>query len=365
MRKFEYYPHMIKFFSASAIWSIANYLPIFAKSLGISDMDIGVLATLYATAMFISTYAFGRLADIIGRRKLIIFGLLLSSISFLLYAYAKDFDTLLSIRILSGIGISMQASAVVAYAHDAGHKLGKLTSFESLGVAVGSILVGIIALYFDIISIFLISAAFFLFAFLVSLRLEKVNYKKINGQMPVFPHHILKKNLPVYISFFIRHAAANSIWVFWGLYLLQLGADLFLIGLAMAVNTFTQFLVMFFVADKINVKKLVSVGTLLTAVTFFIFGISTSFWQILGAQLILGISWGFLYIGSIRWVTDDSKEKATSIGLLNSFINLAQLTGPLIATLVIGFGGYRMIMYAGAAMAFCSFIAFDILAKSR
>ncbi|MBI4010577.1 MAG: MFS transporter [Candidatus Aenigmarchaeota archaeon] len=362
-QKFKYYPHLIKFFSAAAIFGIMNYIPIFAKSLGISDANIGVIASLFAAALFISTYVFGRLADSIGRRPLIIAGLLLSSVSFLLYVYAKDFESLLAIRILSGIGFSIQTAALVAYAHDVGHRLGKLTAFEALGIAFGSILIGIITLYFDIISIFLLSAVFFFIAFMISLKLERINFKRIS--IPIFPYHILKKNLPIYISFFIRHAAANSIWVFWGLYILQLGGNLFWVGMTMAINTLTQFFVMLTVTDRMKVNTLIALGTLLSAVTFFLFGISIELWQLLLSQIVLGISWAFLYVGSIRWITDNTKEKATGLGLLNSFINLSMLIGPLIATAVVQFGGYRSIMFVAAAMAFSSFLVFDVLSKNR
>jgi MFS family permease len=363
MAEFKYYPHAIKFFSAAAIWSIMNYIPIFAKSLGISDTEIGIIASLFAAAMFVSTYFFGRLADVIGRRSLIIVGLLLSSASFLLYIYAKDFTGLLIVRILNGIAITIQASALVAYAHDVGHKIGKLTAFEALGIASGSIFIGLFSLYFDLVSIFLVSAFFSFIAFMTSLKLEKIGFTKI--KTPIFPRHILKRNLPIYISFFIRQAAANSIWVFWGLYLLQLGGNLFFVGLTMAINTFTQFLVMLTVTDKIKVNRLIQLGTILSAVTFFAFALSADIWQLLSANIILGFSWAFLYVGSVRWVVDNTKEKATGLGLLGSFINLSNLAGPLIATAVIQFGGYRMIMFVAAAMAFGSFLVFDVLAKSK
>lgn len=363
MTEFKYYPHAIKFFSAAAIFGTLNYIPIFAKSIGISDTEIGIIASLFAATMFVSTYFFGRLSDIIGRRSLIIAGLLLSSASFLLYIYAKDFTSLLVVRVLSGITITIQASALVAYAHDVGHKLGKFTAFEALGIAFGSVLIGLFSLYFDLISIFLVSAIFSFIAFMTSLRLEKINFTKI--ETPLFPRHILKRNLPIYISFFIRQAAANSIWVFWGLYILQLGGNLFFVGLTMAINTFTQFLVMLTIADKMKVHMLIQLGTLLSAVTFFVFGLSTDIWQLLSANIILGFSWAFLYVGSIRWIIDNTKEKATGLGLLGSFINLSSLTGPLIATAVIQFGGYRLVMYVAAAIAFGSFLIFDVLAKSK
>jgi len=50
---------------------------------------------------------------------------------------------------------------------------------------------------------------------------------------------------------------------------------------------------------------------------------------------------------------------------LNSIESLSTLIGPLIALALIPFGDYRLIMFAAAAIAFGSFIAFDILAKTK
>ena len=136
-----------------------------------------------------------------------------------------------------------------------------------------------------------------------------------------------------------------------------------MVGAAMAINTITQFFVMFAVTDKIKAKTLIPLGTLLSAVTFFSFGITANIWQLLLMQIILGFSWAFLYVGSIRWVTENTKEKATGLGMLNSVMNLSMLAGPLLATFIIQFGGYRMIMFVAAGMALSSFLVFDLLAR--
>lgn len=363
MADLNYYPHVIKFFSAAAVVGLIGYIPIFGQSIGMTNSEIGIAASVYAVAMLVSSYLFGRLADDKGRRRLIITGLLLSSASFASFVFARDFISFLAVRIANGIAVSIYVSALTAYAHDAGHKLGKLSAFESLGIAFGSVLIGAITLYLDIAFMFLVSSAFFLVSFLFSLRLSHAHFDR--SKAPLFPHHILKRNLPVYVSFFIRHSAANSIWVFWGLYLLQLGGNLFLVGAAMAINTITQFFVMFAVTDRMRVKTLISVGTLLSAVTFFSFGIATDIWQLLSMQIILGFSWAFLYVGSVRWVIDNTKEKATGLGMLNSVMNLSMLTGPVIATAAIQFGGYRTIMFVAAAMAFASFLVFDVMKKRK
>ncbi|TAL46802.1 MFS transporter [archaeon] len=351
--------NVIRLFASFATWGVWTYVPIFARLIGITDTGIALTAAINSLVIFVSMYIFGRFADIIGRRILIIIGLLFSSISFLFYIHATDFTSFLIVRLLSGLSVSIYSSALMAYAHDIGHKLGKFSSFDSLGGAMNILVAGLVAFYLDIISVFVLSAVFVFIAFMLSLRLSRVRFEPI--KVPLLPHHILKQNLAVYIPFFIRRSASYAVWVFWGLYLLQFTDNLFLIGVTSAINAMSQFVIMHTLTDKMKVSTLMTLGTLLSAVTFFIYGIATEFWQILPTQILLGISWSFLYVGSIRWITDRTKEKATGVGLFNSFDNLSNLVGPLIALALIPFGGYRLIMYAAAIIAFGSFVAFDIL----
>ncbi|MDX9736480.1 MAG: MFS transporter, partial [Thermoanaerobaculia bacterium] len=59
----------LAFFADSILYYlIVPLLPHYAKTLGLSQMEVGVLFGVYAGALLAGTYPLGRLADRIGRR---------------------------------------------------------------------------------------------------------------------------------------------------------------------------------------------------------------------------------------------------------------------------------------------------------
>ena len=352
---------LIRFFTfATAMVSFA-YLPIFARDLGISDVNIGIIVAFYSSALFFSSYIFGRTSDKYGRKLFILVGLIAAIISFFLQIFANDFTTLLLVRTLVGFCIGIYPSALVAYVYERKENLNRFASFGSLGWFFGLLISGIVAMYFTINGVFILSSLFSLISFLVALFLESKKHKPIS--VPFFPIKIIKKNRCVYSCFFLRHTGAAMIWTFWPLYLLELGADLFWVGIIQAINSIVQFFVMYIVTEKFKSIKLVRYGILLSIIAFFSFTLARNFWEIIPTQFLLGISWGFLYVGVLRNLTDKNVEKATVSGILDSVINFATVIGPFLATLVISFGDYRTTMYVASFLSLASFLIFNFSGK--
>ncbi|TAL48599.1 hypothetical protein EPN87_00080, partial [archaeon] len=86
--------NLIRLFASFATWGVWTYVPIFARWIGITDTGIALVSAVNSLVILVSMYIFGRFADIIGRKSLIVIGLIFSSMSFLLYAYATDFTTI-------------------------------------------------------------------------------------------------------------------------------------------------------------------------------------------------------------------------------------------------------------------------------
>jgi len=101
----------------------------------------------------------------------------------------------------------------------------------------------------------------------------------------------------------------------------------------------------------------------MTGVTFFSFTLATSFWQIVPAQVLLGVSWALLYVGGLRYLMDRNVEKATVSGLFDSALSLSSIIGPLIGAFVISFGGYSTTMYLASVLAFIGFLLFRFLKR--
>jgi len=356
-------PNLIRFLTYAAAMATWTYIPIFAKELGISDSGIGLIVAFYSLAFFFSSFIFGRASDRYGRRIFLLIGLSVTAIVFFLHVFASNFISLLFVRTLVGFCSGIYLSALIAYAYERKQLMGRFASFGSLGQGIGSLVAGIIASYFMIQGVFLLSSLFLLLSLFIALTLKPIKHKPLH--IPLFPIKIIKKNLSVYLSMLIRHSGAHIIWTFWPLYLLSLGADLFWIGVIQAINMITQFVVMYTIIDKIKHTKSIMIGIMLAAITFFSFTLASDFWQIMPTQVMLGFSWAFLYAGSLRYVTERNKEKATVSGILESVLSLSSIIGPFLATFLIQFGDYRSTMYVASLLAFISFFVFKAIEHSR
>ena len=82
---------------------IIPLLPYYAESFGASAFTVGMLGTSYSLMQFLFAPLWGRWSDRIGRRPIILFGLLGSGVSYLMLAYAHSMALVFAARVLGGI----------------------------------------------------------------------------------------------------------------------------------------------------------------------------------------------------------------------------------------------------------------------
>jgi multidrug resistance protein len=95
---------------------IIPLLPFYAETFGATGFTIGLLATSFSLMQFIFAPVWGRLSDRVGRRPIILLGLLGSCLSYLAFGLATTLASLFAARIFAGIaGANIPtAQAVVA-----------------------------------------------------------------------------------------------------------------------------------------------------------------------------------------------------------------------------------------------------------
>lgn len=125
-------------------------LPFYADRFGASGTQVGLLITVYSIAQFFLAPIWGRLSDRVGRRPILIFGLLGSAASYLVFAYANTLALLFISRIMAGIG-GATVPVAQAYISDitppekrAGN-LGLIGAAFGLGFIFGPALGGVLA----------------------------------------------------------------------------------------------------------------------------------------------------------------------------------------------------------------------------
>jgi multidrug resistance protein len=125
-------------------------LPFYADRFGATGTQVGLLITVYSIAQFFLAPVWGRLSDRVGRRPILILGLMGSAASYVVFGYAGSLTVLFLSRILAGIG---GATVPVAQAYIAditppekrAGNLGLIGAAFGLGFIFGPALGGILA----------------------------------------------------------------------------------------------------------------------------------------------------------------------------------------------------------------------------
>lgn len=124
-------------------------LPFYAGDLGADGFVTGVLYSTYSLVQLIMAPLWGRISDRVGRRPVIILGLLGSAVAYTIFARADSLALLFVSRVVGGIGGSTipVAQAYIADVTPPGHRaggLGLIGAAFGLGFVVGPALGGIL-----------------------------------------------------------------------------------------------------------------------------------------------------------------------------------------------------------------------------
>jgi MFS family permease len=344
--------NLIQLLVNAALFGSAIFIPVMAKELGAAPFAIGAILAGYNLTFFAANYLFGILADRLCIRRTVQFGLLAAAVIFLLQLFARDLASLTVVRMLAGIaaGTFPAALAVYAYEERAG-KMGKFSAYTSLGWALGAVAAGLIGSYN---LIFALSSAMLFLSFLASLSLQDIRQEH---RVPFLPWRLVKKNLRVYLPYFLRAIGAQTSWSIFPLYLIFTGADKLLVGLVYFINLGSQFFLMQRI-EKYHNLYLINLGLLGTVVTFVMYALWPNIWVIMAVQLLLAAAFSTLQVGAQQELLRNNREKATVIGLLNSIGNFTAIVGPFLAGALLNNWDYAAVMWFSAAVTFAGLVAF-------
>jgi MFS family permease len=130
-------------------------LPIVQAAAGLSVAQIGLLAGAYPATWGIAQIATGALSDRVGRKRLIVAGMLAQAVAIAWIASMTGFIVWLAAAILLGLGTAMVYPTLLAVVADVAEprRRGAITGiyrfWRDLGFAVGALLVGLLVDRFD------------------------------------------------------------------------------------------------------------------------------------------------------------------------------------------------------------------------
>lgn len=336
-----------------AVTATGLYVAVLGKELGLTNVEIGTIVTVYALALLISTYVFGAISDVYGTGPFLVGGFLFSGLMLLVHIFVFNYSSLLFTRLITGVALGVYPAALFSLASKRNAKMGRFSAFGALGGFLGLVIAAVVTGTFGTRALFAFGGLAVLVAFMFAIPLR--DRGQIADAVSIDPRRTIKENLGIYASLLVRHSGANMAWTFWPLYLLVLGANYFYVGVISALNSLAQFLVSFYFADRLGGRKEFDIGLILSGLTLLGLGLTANLLQAGILYAIIGGIWGFVYVGGLRTVLDGSSQKGATVAAYNSVVNLSTLLGPMMATVLIAFVDYRATMYVAGALAFVSY----------
>jgi len=348
----------VQFLSNTANVLSLLFIPVFARALGASYLEIGVIVGIYSATTLIASFFFGRLADIRSLHTVLVFGFGLAALAFFLQVFAQTPFSLLLTRALAGFSVGILPGALIAYVHYHKQSLGKFISLGSLGWMLGYLVAGSIGENMTLL--FLLSAILYALCFFQVLHLEDIEKPQLEASY--FSLDTLKRNAGIYFPFFLRHTGAVGVWTIFPLFLRELGASDFWIGIIYALNPAAQFLIMRRL-DSIETGKAILAGYVFSVIGFISYILAPSYLYAIPGMFLIACSWSFLYVGSTRYVVESNPDKATAAGLLNSMVGASGVAGALLGGFLSQSFGFKATMLGAALFSILGLILFEFFGK--
>ncbi|MXO64410.1 MFS transporter [Altericroceibacterium endophyticum] len=140
---------LVVFINIAGFGIVIPLLPFYAESFGISAWQVTILFSAYSVGQFLGEPLWGRISDRIGRKPVLMGTMAAIGLSYLLLAYAPDYNTALVLRFVAGIA-GGNISTTQAYVADITppekrtERLGLLGAAFGLGFMVGPAIGGLL-----------------------------------------------------------------------------------------------------------------------------------------------------------------------------------------------------------------------------
>ncbi|MEQ8551459.1 MAG: MFS transporter [Imperialibacter sp.] len=158
------------------IWGL---FPILLASKGFSLGEVGKIVAIYPIVWGLGQLATGKLADILVKKSMLFWGMLMQGIAITAMIYATSFVQFTILSIILGIGTAVVyptfLAAIADYTHpeQRANSIGVFRLWRDLGYAIGAILTGVTADFFGIeTAVVLIGAITLLSSFIIKLRMN-------------------------------------------------------------------------------------------------------------------------------------------------------------------------------------------------
>jgi DHA1 family tetracycline resistance protein-like MFS transporter len=335
---------------------IIPLLPFYAESFGASAFTIGMLATSFSLMQFLFSPVWGRWSDRIGRKPIILVGLMGSCLSYLMLALAGSLSMLFIARIIGGIaGANIPTAqayiADVTTPENRARGMGMVGAAFGLGFIFGPALGGVLSRVSPETPMWFASAlclanfvaAWFL---LPESRAADATSKNL-GRMAAFRHAAKNPTLLIVLSLFflvtLAFAGFESTFAIFsaarfGFTASTIGFVFAFIGVVLAL---VQGVLVGRVVKLIGERRLIPLAIFSIALGIGLIPFAWSVPTLLGALGVMALGMGFNNPALTSMVSrlSDPDDQGGILGLASSLSSLGRVVGP-------AWGGYLYDAYS-------------------
>jgi len=354
----------------SSTISKSPVLPLFASHLGADPSGVGFVAAVSAFTGIVASIPAGILSDRLGRRKMLIFSLIVFSTAPFLYLFVNKIWQLAIVRFYHGFATAVfipVAMALVAdvFHHERGEKMGWFSTSTLVGrfmapIAGGSIVGAMVfnpGLGYKIV--YLVCGAAGIIALILTFKLPSAPDKKIEKRdwketfasfKSVLSNRLILITAGVEASILFAYGTFET---FLPLYSIKIGLSAYEVGIFLSSQVVILTLtkpVMGRFSDRHGRQPQIFWGAVIGAACIGGFSFFKSFIPLLSLSILFGLSLSIVTSATSAFIADLSKKEShgSAMGILGSIMDIGHTLGPLISGIVAAYFGFEK-AFIGAA----------------
>jgi MFS family permease len=371
------------------VWSgfgaIVPYLPVFLQEQGHASIRlVGAVTAAYYVGTFSFAALFGRLSDSIGRKPVIVAGVVLYATATLLFVSTTDPVWFMVFRLLEGMGaaavnpagqalvadLSTEATRSRAYGWLTTAQFGGLVAGPALAVPLYNLGGGQGTWAFYTIFLFggvLSAMTAVALLFLIREPEHAKRRREIKVERPSYRKLLTRPVIALMVIAATGNFAMGVFEVLWSIWLRHLGASMQYVGLTWIAFSVPMLLAWVggYLADRYSRWALMFSGYFVSAIAWILYGVTTNFTLFLAVNVVegLAVAWSYpakqgfmVQVVPARWL-------GSVQGIEQTFMQVAALVGTLVAPFLYGHMSGYVISLAGVISLLGCIYAAPILLK--
>jgi len=348
----------------------------YAKELGASDFEAGLISAAYAYVTALTMVPFGALSDKVGRKSLLIVGLLTYAIAPLFYGFADNAFELLLVRLFHGVALATFIPAANALVLDLskperrGETLGWLAASTQLGFVAGPVIGGLMKQNYGISATFYSCSIVSLPGLMLILVGSRwINKAPFTSSRPAEGRYWgwVKNRMAVgalFAPLFATFGAGAVASFALPLYAAGFGIDPVAVGFMIATLYTGSAIVRApsgRLSDRIGRRPVILSGLIVEAIAISFTSISRSLPSLMATAILCGLGVGFTNPTGFALLSDvvPTASRGIAMGVANSFLQAGLAVGSTSMGFVKGMFGFEwmfqtcaLVIVLGSALIF-------------